>query len=407
MANQFASTNALNGALAILKNWYAGPIVSQFNDEIPLYREIEKGKEKFNGLQVVRPIKVRRNPGIGATSDGGPLPSIGQQTTQQAQISAKFNYLRFGITGPMIKASQGDKGAFISAMEFEMSEGLTDLKQDINRQLIWNGNGTLGLASAAATASNTLTVQGRTTGENGNKYLDVGIVIDIVSAANGAILASAVSITAISGTATATLTLSAPVTCSALDLIIRTGTNGNEVQGLQYTLDGGTSTIYNINRSSYQVYQGNVLSNGGNALSLNFMKQGWNQGKQRGGAKYDFVLSDFDSERYYEKLLIADKRYMGKVKGDGTFSEKEENYLEYSGIPVVSDKDMSDPNMMFLDTKQWKKYLLAELEWADETGTYLIAQTGADAFEARLRLFFNLFCEKPSAQVLLQSYISP
>ena len=54
MANLFASTNAANGAFAILKNWYAGPIVSQFNDEIPFYREIEKGKEKFNGSQVVR-----------------------------------------------------------------------------------------------------------------------------------------------------------------------------------------------------------------------------------------------------------------------------------------------------------------------------------------------------------------
>jgi hypothetical protein len=197
------------------------------------------------------------------------------------------------------------------------------------------------------------------------------------------------------------------VTCGVNDLVIRTGSNQNEVQGVQYTLDGGTSTIYNINRSTYPVYQGNVLSNSSNALSLNFMKQGWNQGKQRGGAKYDLVLGDFDSERYYEKLLIADKRYMGKVKGDGTFSEKEENYLEYGGIPFVADKDMSDPNILFLDTKQWKKYLLAELEWADETGTYLIAQTSADAFEARLRLFFNLFCEKPSAQVLLGTYISP
>ena len=407
MANSFANTSAAGQAFAILKNWYAGPIVSQFNDEIPFYREIEKGKEKFNGSQVVRPIKVRRNPGIGAVSDGGLLPSIGAQTTQQAIISAKFNYLRFGITGPMIKASQGDKGAFVSAMEFEMSEGLTDLKQDINRQLFWNGNGALGLVAAAATASNVLTVQGRTTGENGNKYLDVGVIIDIVSASTGVVTNQSVTITAISGTTTATLTLSAPVTCSALDLVIRTGSNGNEVQGVQYTLDGGTSTIYGINRTTYPVFQGNVLSNSNNSLTLNFIKQGWNQGKQRGGAKYDVHYMDFDTERYYEKLLIVDKRYMGKVKGDGTFSEKEENYLEYGGIPVVPDKDISDPNWFMGDSKQWKKYLLAELEWADETGTYLIAQTSADAFEARLRLFFNLFCEKPSAQVLLASYISP
>ena len=405
MANTFSNTSAAGAAFGVLKNWYSGPIVSQFNDEIDIYREIEKGKEKAAGSQVIRSLKVRRNPGIGATSDGGPLPSIGNQTTVQAQIGFKYNYLRFGITGPMIKASQGDKAAFVNDMEYEMSEGMTDLKQDINRQLVYNGTGTLGLVAANVLASNTVTVSGRTSGENGNKYLDIGIVIDIVS--GGVVTNSALTITNITGTTTATLTLSGPVTCNANDLIIRTGTNGNEVQGLQYSLDGGTSTIYNINRSTYPVYQGNVLSNNSGALSLNFMKQGWNQGKQRGGAKYNLILCDYDSERYYEKLLIADKRYMGKVKGDGTFSDKDENYLEYGGLPVVADKDMTDPNFMFLDTKQWKKYVLAELEWADETGTYLIAQNGADAFEARLRLFFNLFPEKPSGQVLLGTYISP
>lgn len=91
MANQF---NTITGALAILKNYYAGPIVSQFNDDLPLYRGAEKGKEKWNGQQVIRPVKVTRNQGIGATSDGGTLPKIGQQTTVQAIVAAKYNYLR-------------------------------------------------------------------------------------------------------------------------------------------------------------------------------------------------------------------------------------------------------------------------------------------------------------------------
>lgn len=122
MANSFQN---INSALATLKNWYQGPIVSQFNDELPIYRGAEKGAYKFTGLQVIRPVKVRRNQGIGATSDGGLLPSIGNQTTAQAIIAAKFNYLRFGLTAPLIKAAQSDRGAFVRAMEFEMSEGLT------------------------------------------------------------------------------------------------------------------------------------------------------------------------------------------------------------------------------------------------------------------------------------------
>jgi hypothetical protein len=91
MSNVFQ--NLTNG-LGQLKNFYEGPIVSQFNDDMPAYRAIEKDKKSWSGLQVVRPLKVRRNQGIGATTDGGDLPAIGKQNVQQAIIQAKYNYLR-------------------------------------------------------------------------------------------------------------------------------------------------------------------------------------------------------------------------------------------------------------------------------------------------------------------------
>jgi hypothetical protein len=232
------------------------------------------------------------------------------------------------------------------------------------------------------------------------------MVIDVYTAA-GALVVSGVEITAVSGTTTATLTLAQAVTVSSTDVVIRSGSYGQEVSGVLYTLDGGTSTIYGVNRATYPVFGGNVVSNGGAALSLNFMKQGWNQGKSRGGAKYDAIYCSYDAERFYEKLLIADKRYVGKVKGDGTFSSKEENYLEYGGIPVIADKDVLGNRFLFLDTKQWRKYVLCEMEWADESGSNLLPQSSSDSFEVRLRLFFDMFCEKPSAQVALTSFISP
>lgn len=404
MANQFAS---ISSAMAILKIWYAGPIVSQFNDEIPFYREVEKGKEKWNGLQVNRPVKVRRNPGIGATGDGGLLPKIGQQTTQQAVVSARFNYLRFGVTGPMLKASQGDKGAFVSAMEFEMTEGLNDLKNDVNRQIFWNGDGTLATVGANAIASTVITVTGREATEAALKFLDVGLAIDIVS--GGVVVATNVQINATSGSPTAssaTLTLSAPVTCSANDIIVHTGAYNQEIQGILYSMDGGTSTIYSIDRSAYQAYQGNVTNAAGGQLTLNLMQQAWNEARRRGGGKVNCNYCDFDSERFYNKLLVPDKRYIGKVQGDGTFSDKDKTYLEFAGVPLVADKD-SPTRFFFLDTKTFKKYVLAELEWADESGAYLIPQVSVDGFEARLRLFANMFNEKPSANSILRNYISP
>lgn len=403
MPNQFGS---ISNSLGILKNFYAGPIVSQFNDELALYREMEKGKEKYNGLKVVRPVKVRRNPGIGATSDGGALPKIGKQTTVQAEIEAKFNYLRFGITGPMIKASQGDKGAFVSAMAFEMEQGLIDLKKDVNRQLFWDGSGDLALVAANAVATDVITVSGRESAEEGSKFLDVDMQIDIVDGTTGVVKYSAVNIDGITTGSTATLDLDQVVTVLANDVIVRSGALNLEIQGLLTSLDGGTSSIYAVNRSTYVNFQGNVVNAQAGQMTLNGLKQAHNLMRQKGGGKLGALYSDFDSERFYEKLLIADKRYTGKVKGDGTFASKDENYLEYAGTAWIPDPD-APQRVFMLDAKTWKKYVLSELEWADETGSYMIAQTGADAFEVRLRLFANIFCEKPSANAVLRNYVSP
>jgi hypothetical protein len=406
MANQFAS---ITTALAILKNYYAGPIVSQFNDECPIYRGAEKGKEKWSGLQVIRPIKVRRNQGIGAVADGGTLPKIGQQITQQAIIASKFNYLRFGLTGPLIKASQGDRGAFVTAMAFEMEEGMNDMVSDMNRQVAWDGTGTLATVAANATASQTITVNGRESVEDGAKFLDVGLLVDTVVGGGNTnpIGNSAIQITNITGlTGTATVTFNTPVTVTANDTLIRSGSQANEVQGLLFALDGGTSVIYNIDRSLYPAYQGNRNNLAGAQMTLNALQQAENLALRRGGKGLSALYSDFDSQRYYQKLLTVDKRYSNTIKGDGGFSNKDDSYLEWNSKPWVPDKD-SPQRVFLLNEKHLKKYVLAELEWADETGSMMIAQTGADAFEVRLRFFFNIFNEKPASMAVLFNYASP
>ena len=55
MANQFQN---ISDGLAELKNFYQGPIVDQFNEEVPIYRGAEKVKQGWSGYQVVRPLRV-------------------------------------------------------------------------------------------------------------------------------------------------------------------------------------------------------------------------------------------------------------------------------------------------------------------------------------------------------------
>lgn len=403
MTNQFSN---IADDLAELKNYYQGPIISQFNDDVPVYRALEKVRDQWSGYQVVKPMKVRRNPGIGATSDGGPLPTIGKQTTIQALIQAKYNYLRFGITGPMIQASKNDKGSFVRSAAFELEEGYKDLKNDVNRQVSWDGTGYLATVAANVVGSNVITVTGRESTEAGNKFLDVGMSIDIVTTA-GAIVASGLTINALSGTTTATLTLSGSVTVNANNKVIRSGSLNNEIQGLLTQLDGNTTTVFNINRSLYPITQGNVVTpSGSTVLDLDVLQEGWNLGLSRGGDGYTAGWCSFNYQRYYQKLLTADKRYVNSIKGDGGFGSKEKMYLEFNGIPLVADKDCPE-RLFLLPVEHLKAYVLCEMTFADETGSMYIAQTDNDALEARVRLFMNLFNEKASASVVFKDFTSP
>lgn len=405
MSNLF---QGISSGLAELKNYYQGPMVDQFNEDLPVLRGSEKVKQGWSGYQVVRPLRVRRNQGIGATSDGGTLPAIGRQTTVQATFQSAFNYLRFGVTGPMIKASQNDRGSFVRSAAYELEMGYKDLSSDINRQLSWDGSGTLAQVNTAAVASTTLVVKGRESVEPALKFLDVGMMIDIYNGSTA--VATSIQINAISGSptdSTATLTLSTAVTCSADDKIIRSGSYGYEMKGLLYSMDGGTSTIYGVDRSTYQSYQGNSVDlNNAAQLKLDTLQQAWNAGMNRGGAKYSAIYCDFDSLRMYQKLLTADKRYNNTVKGDGGFAEKDKFYLDFNGIAMVPDKDCPR-RFFFLTENTWKQYVLADLEFADETGSMYIAQTSADQFEVRVRYFAQLFNEQPSAQAVVQEYLAP
>lgn len=406
MANVFQNVTS---GLAELKTWFQGPMVDGLNEECKVYRASEKIKSKWDGDKVVRPLRLRRNQGVGATSDGGNLPLIGRQGTVRAEILNKYNYLRFGVTGPMIKQSMTDRGSFVRSASFELEMGYKDLTSELNRQLEWDGTGTLAAVNAAAVASASVVLKGRESTEPALKFLDIGSQVDIYNGST--LVASGLTINAITtgdaSSSTATVTFDQIVTTSANDVLVRSGSFGNEIQGLLYALDGLTTTVYGVDRSAYFAYQGNVVNLGGAQLTLDDMQRSWNEGMRRGNiGKYSAAYCDFTSLRFYQKLLTSDKRYVNTVKGDGAFGSPNEYYLDFSGLPMVADKDMPT-RIMFLPQQALEFYVNCEMEFADETGTMYIAQTDVDSFEVRIRMFGNFFNSQPSSCGVVRNYISP
>jgi hypothetical protein len=144
----------------------------------------------------------------------------------------------------------------------------------------------------------------------------------------------------------------------------------------------------------------------GGQLTLDKLQQVEDEAERRGGRSLSAIYSDHASRRMYIKLLTADKRYVNTIKGDGGFADKTKYYLDFNGKPWIADKDCPT-RVFFLPEKHIEKYVLKEMEFADETGTMYIAQPENDQLEVRLRLFANLFNSKPAGSGALVDYVSP
>ncbi len=311
----------------------------------------------------------------------------------------------------MIKASKSDVGSFVRSASYELEMGYKDIKNNVNRQLGWNGDGKLATVNAAVAGSNVMVIAGRESTAPALQFVDVDLTFDIYTS-GGVLVQSSVTVSSISSgtpnSATATLVLDQVVNCSATDVLIQANSANQEIKGLFYALDGNTSTIYGVDRSTYMAFQGNVTSLSSGQLTLNAMQGAFNQGLRRGNVgEYSAILTDYTTQQYYQKLLTPDKRYVNVNDGDGGFGDKTgKTMLEFDGVPMVIDKDFPT-RLAFLPKGVLKNYKLAELEFADETGSMMIAQTGVDSFEVRVRLFSQLFNEQPAACSVLTTYISP
>ena len=141
-------------------------------------------------------------------------------------------------------------------------------------------------------------------------------------------------------------------------------------------------------------------------LALNYLQQTEDECERRGGRGVNSLYSDFGSRRMYQKLLTADKRYVNTVKGDGGFSDENKTYLEFNGKPWVADKDCPQ-RIFFLPDKFIERYVLTEMQFADETGSMYIAAAENDQLEVRIRFFANLFNSKAAGSGVVRNYVSP
>tara|TARA_R110000824_G_scaffold228561_1_gene416308 strand:- start:3748 stop:5184 length:1437 start_codon:yes stop_codon:yes gene_type:complete len=140
---------------SILKEFYLGPIQDQLNEETLVCDIMEKASVDWNGRQVIIPVHVGRNTGVGWVAEGGVLPGQGgiagvpavalgaqpQQLYSNLTVTAQNLYGRFMITGPaMAAAGKGGANSFVGWVDAEMNRLVNDVKNNCNRSAVSGGD---------------------------------------------------------------------------------------------------------------------------------------------------------------------------------------------------------------------------------------------------------------------------
>lgn len=356
----------------------------------------------FVGNEFRIPMKARRNQSVGFRSENETLPAPGNSSYTYLTEPLRYAYSLFNITGQLLKASETNEGAFVSAFKQEMEDTVLASKLDFNRAAYGDGSGKLAsvTATGAGGGANTLnsTVINVDTTIN---FRGLGEVIDFVTAA-GAVTSAAHTVTAVDR-ANLALTISpglgAAITAGT-QFPVRSSTDSTtavpnnsqnkEINGLS-NIVSSTGTLHGINPATYSFWKARQTAVGG-AISdavLRDAKDG--VGFEAGldlESGLDFALvTTRGIRRRYSDTLTALKRFNDaqSVKLHGGFTA-----LMFDENPIFIDDQCPVGNLWGLALNKLFWAQMSDWDWMEEDGKVLKWEPRRDRYIAVLYKYCQL-----------------
>lgn len=384
---------------AILKEIYGPRIVDQLQNETVAIKRIEKSSdnivETVGGKYVNFPLKVGRNHGQGYRNENELLPAAKRQKYNEVVVKLKYGYGRVRLTGQVMTLAEKNYQSFASAMDREMEGIKDDLVKDTNRIAYGDGTGSLATIDTTATSAATHSVADAS-------LLEVGMQVDVLKIANGATVLLDTEIVAVDLAANTVTFADAVAVTADTDGIYRQGSFEREPNGLGNIISDGE--LHGLDSADQPLWQAVIQDNGGTprALSEGLMIETADKVRINGG-KTSVILGSLGTRRAYFNLLTQQRRYTDTKKFEGGFTGLAFNYG--TEIPMVEDPDAPKNLMHFLDESEMRVHHSKDWHWAEEDGNILKWVTGYDAWEAVMRKYWELGCQRRNAQAKIVDLI--
>ena len=382
---------------AALKNDYQPAIREQLVNSWMLLSQIGSNSKDVEGRYAVLSLHVSRNSGVGARAAGAALPGAGKQGYTEQRVPITRNYARIGIDGDLIEASASDKGSFGRMLQAELDGAMTDLKNDVSRQLY--GNATKSIAQCGTTSASATIVLTNPTNIQMRQF-HVGMVVDIGTTADYDVVVAGATI--VSKTAS-TITIDSSVTTTSSHYVTRAGSDGNELTGLREIV-AASGTLFNVDPTVVPEWVSTVNTAGSNRIPTEALFE-----KVMGDIHFqsdkdiDMILTTRGVERAYAATLTSQKRFTNSLDLKGGFKA-----LTISAgnneVALAVDNDHPANTAFFLNSAHLCQHQMGS-PWSfmDRDGSVLKYVTGYDQYEAVIYNYHELTTDRRNAHGVVEA----
>lgn len=383
------ATLSLATAENALKTFYLDVVAHQLNSETnPLYNKMKQSENHVYGNEVRKAASYGINGGISAGTETGDLPTPASENYVQFTAGLKNLYGQLEISDKAIRASQDTTGAFVNLLNAEMEGLLRAAKFNFGRMLYGNGSGVLATLTAAATDSDTLTV-------DATRNLQEGMTVDLFTTAADSTAAEAgLRVIGVNRTAS-TVTLNTAVSLASGGVITLQGSKGRELTGLG-AIFASSGTLYGLDRSQ-NPWMVPYMATSVGSISDSKIQLALDTCEERAGSRADIALCSFGVRRAYANYLETTKRNVNTVELEGGFRA-----LSYAGLPLVADRFVPAGTLFLLDSEDFTLHQLCDWHFLEgENGNILRQISGRPVYNATLVKYAELMCHKPGGQAKL------
>jgi hypothetical protein len=336
-------------------NWTSDYVQKQFEANNGPLARIEKTNGTMIGAQAQTPIHKNRNLG-GYTSvgaGGGSLNAAGQQAVDQATWTLTYHWLSIELDASALAQSGSNTQAVIAAKDLEIEGGLENVRHQVVRQLMTNGDGIVAQCAtggASTTVSLTASPSGTAWGYDAlvRGWLGVGSVVDIGGTSDTDSLVTGTTVSAIADSASApTITIGSSISTTAGTHFVyianpNSATAANpETNGLRNIVNtSGALGGLNPSNAGEEFWAAAQRDTSTSVFSLDLALSLQRQVMQRSGKPMTDVWTGLKQQANFYSLLQNQVRFSSDTEPTaGSVSTVKWNGMTVDAFPDVLDSD--------------------------------------------------------------------